>query len=573
MEENALLLTGAASNCREAAQILDFFGVPWKKLSVSEFLAGDHDAIPSQVFCSAGTYLQLIEAFEKNASLRSSWQNKIHSAFIFGSSDSTALEMLVKKLTGDSAATLMREDSGHEWNISNQFPKLCGPMSGLQTTAVESGTEMIFNDSKLPPAKIISGKRGAAFVKLSHKNVPVFLSTADVIDIDSELGARNFDIRRHFLSATPIMMYIKWAFADTCWQPAETSACLIIDDPPLKPRYGFLNFQRLSDLMARYHFTSSIAFIPWNWRRSNSRIVRLFKSNPEKFSLSVHGCDHTKGEFGIGNGGRLRWKINCAAARMTRHQSRTGLRHDPVMVFPQGVFSEAAMRALKGSDFIGAINNEVTSADPQPRTIKISDFWSVAVMNYDNFPIFTRRCLPQGIENFAFDILLGKPCIIVVHHNDCHDDCRHVAEFIERLNAMNARLVWRNLEEVVRHSFRQRKLSTGTIEIEMFGKELLVENLSNHVQNFSICKRESAPEQVSQILVGQKNIDWAIYDDSVNFQIELAPGERQLVRTIFHEFSGNEFSGENLSYRFKAMLRRYLSEFRDNYVMGKSFSH
>ena len=43
------------------------------------------------------------------------------------------------------------------------------------------------------------------------------------------------------------------------------------------------------------------------------------------------------------------------------------------MVFPQGIFSEAAMSALKHTDLIAAVNNDIISADPHPRVITISD--------------------------------------------------------------------------------------------------------------------------------------------------------------------------------------------------------
>lgn len=437
----------------------------------------------------------------------------------------------------------------------------------------ESGPQIILEESRLAGDGIINGKHGAAFAKLNYKNIPVFLSTSGLIDINSRLETRNFDVRRHFLSATPIVMYVRWAFAESRFGPEETGACLIIDDLPLKPRYGFLNFQRLNELMSRHGFTSSVAFIPWNWRRSHRRVVELFKKNPEKFSLSVHGCDHTRAEFGIQNGGWLRWKINSASARMKRHESQTGLRHDRVMVFPQGVFSTTAMRALKSSDFIGVVNSEVISAGQAPAAIKISDFWSVAVMAYDSFPIYTRRYPWQGIENFAFDILLGKSCIVVVHHNDCHDNCRHVVQFIERLNRLNARLVWRNLGEVVRRSFRRRKLSPNVSEIEMFGEELCLENHGAQKERFCIRKLESAPKQVKEVCVGSQPIDWAVIPGGVAFETELEAGQSQIIRIAFHEFSENGFAGENLSYRLKVMLRRYLCEFRDNYVMRKSFSH
>ena len=37
------------------------------------------------------------------------------------------------------------------------------------------------------------------------------------------------------------------------------------------------------------------------------------------------------------------------------------------------------------------------------------------------------------LENFAFDLLLGKPCLIVSHHEFFKDDCARLIELIEKL--------------------------------------------------------------------------------------------------------------------------------------------
>ena len=196
--------------------------------------------------------------------------------------------------------------------------------------------------------------------------------------------------------------------------------------------------------MKRHNFSTNIAFIPWNWRRSAPEVVQLFRENPEHFSLSVHGCDHTRAEFGGSSQQRLYWKTQQALERMNRHESITGISHDPVMVFPQGIFSEAAMSALKRTDLIASVNNDIISADPHPRAIRISDVWDIAVMGY-NFPLFTRRYPWEGIENFAFDALLGKPAIAVIHHDYCSDHCARLVNFIDQVNALPSAPTWRNL--------------------------------------------------------------------------------------------------------------------------------
>ena len=134
-------------------------------------------------------------------------------------------------------------------------------------------------------------------------------------------------------------MFITAIFRDVMWRPQERGACVIIDDPLLKRRYGFCDFTRLRDDMRRHDFTTNIAFIPWNWRRTTRSGGELFRRNPDVFSVSIHGCDHVKAEFGMSSTEAIDTAASLAQTRMRRHQDRTNIRHEPVMVFPQGVFS------------------------------------------------------------------------------------------------------------------------------------------------------------------------------------------------------------------------------------------
>ena len=63
------------------------------------------------------------------------------------------------------------------------------------------------------------------------------------------------------------------------------------------------------------------------------------------FSVSIHGCDHTAGEFGTTSLEVLQRPAELAQSRMRNHQARTGIQHDSVMVFPQGVFSSVMPRS------------------------------------------------------------------------------------------------------------------------------------------------------------------------------------------------------------------------------------
>jgi len=334
----------------------------------------------------------------------------------------------------------------------------------------------------------------------------------------------------------------------------------------LKTTYGFVHFRKLLSLMQRYKFSSNIAFIPWNWRRSDPQVARLFRENPEHYSISVHGCAHTKGEFGSNDFQILDGKARRALTQMDRHESVTGIRHDRVMVFPQGVFSEAAMKVLKGTDFIAAVNNDTISADREPRTITIADVWDTAVMTYGNFPLFTRRYPWSGIENFAFDSLLGKPVVIVIHHDFCRDQCARLIDFMDRLNSLACRLTWRSLGELVKRSCRQRSLSEELVEVEMYATELRIENPSAHSKRFLIKRREADPSTIKEVCAGVRSVSWESSGEGIQFAVDLEAREAVMIRVRFHELVAEGDGTDNLPDRAGIMLRRYLCEFRDNYV-------
>jgi len=555
---------------RNIAKILSFFGVPQRTVSVTEILArhgpSSESSSKSRVIASSDSLLHLINRLEAHPSAMQFWKEQVHSVFFYRGDDFRCLQELVVTLTGDQGVAVSKVDPGRaDIALVDDLNNFCGVMAGVR--AALPGTDIFFlKRTKGNATNIISHEDGAIFSEIDYHGVPVFFSTSsEITDIDAELTSQNFDVRENFLSAVPIVLYIKWAFAETCWCVPETNACLIIDDPLLKRRHGFVDFQELLSLMKRHKFSTNVAFIPWNWRRSNPDVVRLFRENPENYSLSVHGCDHTRAEFGSSDQEHLYRKTQQALERMNAHQSMTGIRHDRVMVFPQGIFSERAMSALRRTDLIASVNNDVVSADPNRRAVSLAELWDIAIMDY-GFPLFTRRYPWEGIENFAFDALLGKPAIIVIHHDYCSDGCLRLVQFIDRLNSLKFPPAWRNLEEVVRRSYRQRKLSSTQAEIEMYAAELRLENRSEQSRSFSIRRRESESSAIREVRDQSELLNWNSANGQINFELQLNPGQSTVVQIKYHSLERDRRTRDDLIYRFRAMLRRYLCEIRDNYV-------
>lgn len=571
--DSALILTALETSAqdRNVARIVEFFGLPYESFSIDEAEGGAKSEFHfggSRLLCSALEFLRFLDWAEQM------WdgdegRQRVHSAFVFAGDDPEAVRELARRLTGDEQSMQAAAASGTV-SVSDELEEFCSVMSGLKVALDPREVEdppLLFDHARLRGTTIIKIGDDSAFVRLEYRGVPIFISTSSkVVDLAAPVNGSHFDVREHFLSAVPIVLYLRWAFGEAGWHSTETNACLIIDDPVLRRNFGFINFSKLLDLAVQHDFSASIAFIPWNWRRSDPRVARLFRDSREKLSLSIHGCDHTASEFGIRNEAVLSRKVEQAVSRMQLHEKKTGIHCDRLMVFPQGVFSESAFGVLKERNFIAAVNTAVKSNDDEPRKITVGSCWDVAIMDYDGFPVFTRRYPSEGIENFAFDILLGKPCLVVIHHDFCRDNYAHLTKFIDQLNGLPCTLSWRSLGEVVRRSFRQRALPSGAIEVEMYGGELRLRNPFSAPQNFSIRRRERDSNAVKEVVSDSGILIWNHAEGYINFSLELNPDESALIRIIYREAASPAPEDEPLLYRVKTAARRHLCEARDNYL-------
>ena len=86
------------------------------------------------------------------------------------------------------------------------------------------------------------------------------------------------------------------------------------------------------------------------------------------------------------------------------------------MVFPQGVFSSASAEALKRNGYLAAANTETSPVDYLRRRDASKGRLGCRYLEIRRLPDFLRRYAKHSLENFAFDLLLGKPCLIVAHH-------------------------------------------------------------------------------------------------------------------------------------------------------------
>ncbi len=556
-------------------QLLDFFELPWTRIPSSRIT--DADAGHGYGFVtSADCIADALEHGEETVNALLARMKKARAIYVYGFQANQRSTGVLRFLTGDPKARLKPIGTAETFmNITAGAPQMCGPMSGMRVRATTTAPGCLAEIGPNTPGfqSIIHSDDGEVFFKTIYADIPVFVNMwGGTVDISASSN-RYFDVKEFFCEAVPAVMFFRWAVCGATGNTSETSACLIVDDPPLKRRYGFLDFSDALHLMELHNFTTTIAFIPWNWKRTDPATLRIFRNDPYRFSVVVHGCDHTTGEFAVRSTTTLHRKIRTARQRMQSFRRTAAIKTDRIMVFPQGEFSPEAGRALKLNGFVAAVNTEVAPAPAGTSETTIADLWKPAIMKYGTFPVFPRRYPHHGIENFAFDGLLGKPCLIAAHHDAFSNQAQSLVDLVGRLNSLNWKLVWRPLGEAIRRSCMVQHLEDGTGHVQMFASSLTLVNPGAESCSMVIRKKEDDGERIRAVLVNQRRAEFCIDGECLTFNVTLPPGESAALRVVYRNAADALQRRDNVKYRIKVAAKRYLSEFRDNYLSRSDFLH
>ena len=155
--------------------------------------------------------------------------------------------------------------------------------AGVEALAERSRIEISESGVAIDGARGCSGFRtmigdgtGDVFFECRRAGVTFFVAASEPdVDIDEPVQGTFFDVRDCFDRIVPLVAFLRRDFASAFGDPDVTGATLIVDDPSLKRRYGFLDFAQLEAAIERSSFSTTIAFIPWNCRRSHPAVARI----------------------------------------------------------------------------------------------------------------------------------------------------------------------------------------------------------------------------------------------------------------------------------------------------------
>jgi hypothetical protein len=420
------------------------------------------------------------------------------------------------------------------------------------------------------------GQVAALFVETNLHRQELFLA-AKMPSLShgvSEWSAEN--VVGAFAEIAPVMIFVKHSAGERGWRAVHHYANLTIDDPWLREPYGFLSYSGLLQEMEIHNFHTTIAFIPWNYDRSQPGVVSLLRSHADRFSICLHGNDHDHKEFTDLQTKPLPLQVAAlrqSLVRMEKFQALTGIPYDRVMVFPHSIGSEVILDELRTHNFLATVNSSNVPMDRirpssllfalRPVTLLFADFPSL--LRYS-----TKMQMPNGF--LAMNEFLDNPLFFYCHHDSFENGMDAFNATADAVNRLEPDTHWRSLGEIVKHLYLLRKRDDSDYEVLSFSNDIQLENTIGRDLTFYVKKPESAAASPTSVKVDGSQHPFYLRNGYLEFRVSVVSGKARRVR-IEYGADSDLASNSDSTLSPRVYFLRMASDFRDivlsRYTIGR----
>jgi hypothetical protein len=378
-----------------------------------------------------------------------------------------------------------------------------------------------------------------------------------------------------FLQIAPAMMFIKYCGGEQGWHALHQYANLTIDDPWLrKQSYGYVDYQGLLEEMQRHNFHTTIAFIPWNYDRSDPGVVSLFRDHPDRFSITVHGDNHDHKEFTDYRSKPLAVQIadlKQSLARMEKFRALTGIPYDQVMVFPHSIAPEGTLGALKAYNFLATANSTNVPQDAAWPT-DLSFALRPVTLSFGGFPSISRYSVATSVPKsyIAINEFLGNPLLFYGHSEDFAKGLSAFDGAADEVNQLEPDTKWRGLGDVVKHLYLTKLRDDSNYDVLAFSSNLCLDNSTGRDAIYFVRKQEIGGQTINSVTVDGQNFQYQLHDDYLNFSV---PVQARKTRCAAIDYQ-NDLELASIGTSKNSVVVYFLrmaSDFRDNYVSKSTF--
>ncbi|PYS54948.1 MAG: hypothetical protein DMG13_06070 [Acidobacteria bacterium] len=411
-----------------------------------------------------------------------------------------------------------------------------------------------------------------AFVRIATGPQELFFAT----DLGKPDLANLNSAAEFFRSFSPLiasMVFVRYAAGESGWHAPAHYANLTIDDVWLTQPYGHLDFQSLLEEMEKHNFHATLAFIPWNFDRSEQDAIAIIREHPHRYSISIHGNNHDHTEFFRDtDDGRstpltdeeLAARLKQAVARMEQFRMRTSISYDRFMIFPHERFPSATLRFMKRFNYVGMANENLVPIDRQ-QPADDAFFLHSPTTFFENFPGVRRysaeeAAVPEYLVAIA--AFLEHPLLFYAHHAYFARGANVFNATVDFINHIDPEVNWTGLGNMAQHLYKMRRRADHDFDLWTRTADFRLRNNSGREQTYYVSKDENFADPIRQVTANGQPITYSRQANRLTLILKVPPGQEQHVRIEYGNdlnLTATDVSKPNL--RINALRR--ISDFRD----------
>ncbi len=374
------------------------------------------------------------------------------------------------------------------------------------------------------------------------------------------------------------MVFLHYAAGERAWHAPAAFANLTIDDVWLRQPYGHVDYEGLLKEAIRKNFHVTMAFIPWNFDRSQSRVVSLFRDYPNRLSIAIHGNNHVHQEFGpLADHPLVEQSSNIrqALGRMERFHQLTSIPYDRVMVFPHSISPTATLGVLRRYNYLATANSlSVPSDAAAPAGLSFA--LRSGSLDFENFPSLRRYSAETSIPRtqLAIDDYLGNPMLFYVHQNFFSAEIAAFNETADWVNRVDPSTQWVSLGMIAKHLYLEKLRDDGGVDVEAVSPVIQLENHREYPVTYHMNRREDFTYPIT-VFVGTASVPFNRTSRNLSLDVIVPAKSQRTIAVIY----GNELAlsqvkiAKDSTYVY---VIRMLSDFRDEVVsrsnLGRALS-
>jgi hypothetical protein len=153
----------------------------------------------------------------------------------------------------------------------------------------------------------------------------------------------------------------------------------------------------------------------------------------------------------------------------------------------------------------------------------------------------------------------------VLHHDFFKDGIKSLEQLVGTFANFRPRLAWDNLENIVNGCALRRLGADGRTIVRIFGDRALIGVGDGQGEKLTIIKNEADNSKISRVEIDDQRVDFLIENGLLTVNLEPRAKATVSVRIVTAANPAVQVTENSVGEKARIAMRRYLSEFRDNY--------